>query len=200
LASGQNVNILVLDTEVYSNTGGQQSKATPRGATAKFASGGKPRAKKDLGLLAMTYGNVYVAQIAMGSSDAHTVRALQEAEAFDGPSLIIAFSHCIAHGYELNEGLDHQKAAVNSGYWPLFRYNPAKASKGENPFSLDSKAPTIPIDEYLASEGRFKVVNDQSKAAGEAAPAEGSVLANVRHDVNARWNLYEQLSKGWRLA
>ena len=200
LASGQNVNILVLDTEVYSNTGGQQSKATPRGATAKFASGGKPRAKKDLGLLAMTYGNVYVAQIAMGSSDAHTVRALQEAEAFDGPSLIIAFSHCIAHGYELSEGLDHQKAAVNSGYWPLFRYNPAKAIKGENPFSLDSKAPTIPIDEYLASEGRFKVVNDQSKATGDGAPAEGSVLANVRHDVNARWNLFEQLSKGWRLA
>jgi pyruvate-ferredoxin/flavodoxin oxidoreductase len=200
LASGQNVNILVLDTEVYSNTGGQQSKATPRGATAKFASGGKPRAKKDLGLLAMTYGNVYVAQIAMGSSDAHTVRALQEAEAFDGPSLIIAFSHCIAHGYELSEGLDHQKAAVNSGYWPLYRYNPAKAIKGENPFSLDSKAPTIPIDQYLASEGRFKVVNDQSKAVGDGTPDEGSVLANVRHDVNARWNLFEQLSKGWRLA
>lgn len=200
LASGQNVNVLVLDTEVYSNTGGQQSKATPRGATAKFASGGKQRAKKDLGLLAMTYGNIYVAQIAMGSSDAHTVRALQEAEAYDGPSLVIAYSHCIAHGYEMGDGLAHQKAAVNSGYWPLYRYNPAKAAKGENPFSLDSKAPSIPIDEYLASEARFKVVNDQSKAVGSDAPEAGSMLANVRQDVNARWNLLEQFSKGWRLA
>ncbi len=124
LASGKNVNILVLDTEVYSNTGGQCSKSTPRGAVAKFAAGGKPAAKKDLGLMAMTYGNVYVAKVAMGANDQHTLRAFLEAEAYDGPSLIIAYSHCIAHGINMGTAMQNQKAAVDSGYWPLFRYNP----------------------------------------------------------------------------
>ena len=133
LASGRNVNVLVLDTEVYSNTGGQMSKATPRGAVAKFAAGGKPTAKKDLALMAMTYGNVYVARVAMGANDAQTLRAFLEAEAYPGPSLIIAYSHCIAHGYDLRHGMDQQKAAVQSGHWPLFRYDPAPGEGGQEP-------------------------------------------------------------------
>ena len=133
LASGRNVNVLVLDTEVYSNTGGQMSKATPRGAVAKFAAGGKPAAKKDLAMMAMSYGNVYVARVAMGASDMQTVKAFLEAEAYDGPSLIIAYSHCIAHGYDMMHGLDQQKAAVQSGYWPLFRYNPDLVDAGQEP-------------------------------------------------------------------
>ena len=143
LASGRNVNVLVLDTEVYSNTGGQMSKATPRGAVAKFAAGGKPRPKKDLGMMAMSYGNVYVAQVAMGSSDMQTLKAFLEADAYDGPSLIIAYSHCIAHGYDLVHGMDQQKAAVQSGYWPLYRYNPDLVKLGKNPFQLDSRAPSL---------------------------------------------------------
>ena len=143
LASGRNVNVLVLDTEVYSNTGGQASKSTPRGAVAKFAAGGKPTGKKDLALIAMSYGSVYVAKIAMGAGDMHTVKAIMEAEAYDGPSLIIAYSHCIAHGYDLAHGMDQQKAAVNSGYWPLFRYNPDLVAQGKNPFQLDSRPATI---------------------------------------------------------
>jgi pyruvate-ferredoxin/flavodoxin oxidoreductase len=147
MSSGKNVNILVLDTEVYSNTGGQMSKATPRGAVAKFAAGGKPAGKKDLGAMAMMYGNVYVAHIAMGSNDAHTVKAFIEAEAWEGPSIIIAYSHCIAHGYDMMYGLEQQKLAVNSGHWPLWRYNPALALEGKNPFKLDSKAPSVPSGE-----------------------------------------------------
>ena len=143
LASGRNVNVLVLDTEVYSNTGGQMSKATPRGAVAKFAAGGKPRRKKDLGMMAVSYGNVYVAQVAMGSSDMQTLKAFLEADAYDGPSLIIAYSHCIAHGYDLVHGMDQQKAAVQSGYWPLYRYNPDLAKLGKNPMQLDSRAPSL---------------------------------------------------------
>lgn len=129
LASGKNVNILVLDTEVYSNTGGQCSKATQRGAVAKFAAAGKPTAKKDLGLMAMTYGNVYVAKVAMGANDQHTLRAFIEAEAYDGPSLIIAYSHCIAHGINMGKGMENQKAAVDSGYWQLYRYHPDLAKE-----------------------------------------------------------------------
>ena len=144
IASGKNVNILVLDTEVYSNTGGQCSKSTPRGAVAKFAAAGKPAAKKDLALMAMTYGNVYVAKVAMGANDQHTLRAFLEAEAYDGPSLIIAYSHCIAHGINMGKGMQNQKAAVDSGYWQLFRYNPDLAKEGKNPFKLDSKDPKIP--------------------------------------------------------
>ena len=144
LASGRNVNVLVLDTEVYSNTGGQASKATPRGAVAKFAAGGKPVGKKDLAMMAMSYGNVYVARVAMGvERHAHRSRPSRKPRPIDGPSLIIAYSHCIAHGYDLAFGMDQQKAAVNSGYWPLFRFNPDLAAQDKNPFQLDSRAPSI---------------------------------------------------------
>ena len=144
LASGKNVNILVLDTEVYSNTGGQMSKSTARGAVAKFAAGGKAAAKKNLGRLAMTYGNVYVAQVAMGANDTQTLKAFLEAEAYEGPSLIIAYSHCIAHGIDMSKGMQQQKLAVLSGHWPLYRFDPARSSQGENPFLLDSSDPASP--------------------------------------------------------
>jgi len=158
LAQGLNVNILVLDTQVYSNTGGQSSKATPLGAVAKFAASGKRTGRKDIGLMAISYGNIYVAQVAMGADDAHTLRAFQEAEAYEGPSLIIAYSHCIAHGIIMEHGLKHQKMAVQSGAWPLYRYNPALKDQGKNPFTLDSKAPTIPLKEYMQEEGRFRIL------------------------------------------
>jgi len=158
LASGKNVNILVLDTQVYSNTGGQQSKATPTGAVAKFASGGKAQLPKDLAMMAVAYGNVYVARVAMGASDAQTVKAFIEAERYDGPSLIIAYSHCIAHGYDLKHGMDQQKLAVECGLWPTFRYNPDLERAGENPMKLDYKGPKIPVKAYMYNEGRFKMV------------------------------------------
>ncbi|TDR81983.1 pyruvate:ferredoxin (flavodoxin) oxidoreductase [Paludibacterium purpuratum] len=157
LASGRNVNILVMDTEVYSNTGGQQSKATPLGAAAKFATSGKVRPKKDLGQIAMTYGNVYVASVAFGAKDVQTVRALQDAVSYDGVSLIIAYAHCIAHGYDMGDGLERQKAAVQAGYWPLYRYDPRKFGTGENPLKLDSAAPTLPLADFMAQEGRFRI-------------------------------------------
>ena len=188
LASGRNVNILVLDTEVYSNTGGQMSKATPRGAVAKFAAGGKPAKRKDLGRLAMSYGSVYVAQVAMGASDLQTVRAFMEAEAYNGPSLIIAYSHCIAHGINMQKGLDQQDLAVKSGYWPLYRYNPEMATKGENPFKLDSKAPSIPIKEYAYNETRYKML---TKTNPEAAK---SLIKLAQEDVDEKWHIYEQLA------
>ena len=153
-----NVNVLVLDTEVYSNTGGQMSKATPRGAVAKFAAGGKHAGKKDLAMEAITYGSVYVARVAMGGNDTHTVKAFLEAEAFDGPSLIIAYSHCIAHGYDMSQGMKQQKAAVLSGYWPLMRYNPELRLEGKNPFQLDSRAPTIPFKQYAYQEARYTML------------------------------------------
>ncbi len=158
LASGKNVNILVLDTQVYSNTGGQQSKATPTGAVAKFAAGGKPQLPKDLGLMAMAYGNVYVARVAMGASDTQTLKAFIEAERYDGPSIIIAYSHCIAHGYDLKYGMDQQKRAVECGLWPTFRYNPELEAQGKNPMKLDYKGPKIPVKEYMYHETRFKMV------------------------------------------
>ena len=158
LASGKNINILVLDTQVYSNTGGQQSKATPTGAVAKFASGGKAQLPKDLALMAIPYGNVYVARVAMGASDTQTVKAFIEAERYDGPSLIIAYSHCIAHGYDLKHGMDQQKKAVECGLWPTFRYNPELEGSGENPMKLDYKGPKIPVKEYMYNETRFKMV------------------------------------------
>jgi pyruvate-ferredoxin/flavodoxin oxidoreductase len=188
LASGYNVNILVLDTEVYSNTGGQRSKATPRGAVARFAFGGKSTPKKDLALMALSYGNVYVARVAMGGSDTHTVKALQEAEAFDGPSLVVAFSHCIAHGYDMMYGLEQQKLAVQSGYWPLFRYNPALAAQGKSPLQLDSRPPSIPIEKYMYNETRFTILkNSDPKTAQE-------LLRLAQEDVNDRWKLYERLA------
>jgi pyruvate-ferredoxin/flavodoxin oxidoreductase len=155
LASGRNVNVLVLDTEVYSNTGGQQSKATPAGAVAKFAAGGKSNPKKDMGLLAVSYGNIYVAQIAFGANDVHTVKAMLEADSYEGPSLLVAYCHCIAHGFDLRRGLEQQKKAVASGHWPLYRYDPRKKVEGQSGFSLDSKRPTIDLGEYIGGEMRF---------------------------------------------
>ena len=188
LASGRNVNVLVLDTEVYSNTGGQASKATPRGAVAKFAAGGKPVGKKDLAMMAVSYGSVYVARVAMGSSDMHTLKAFQEAEAFHGPSLIIAYSHCIAHGYDMAHGMDQQKAAVNSGYWPLFRFNPDLVAQNKNPFQLDSRAPSITLKEYIYNETRYTML---VKSNPEEAK---KLLALAQEDVNSHWKLYDYMA------
>lgn len=188
LASGKNVNILVLDTEVYSNTGGQMSKSTPRSAVAKFAAGGKPTAKKDLALMAMSYGNVYVARVAMGANDAQTVRAFMEAEKFNGPSLIIAYAHCIAHGLDMSQGVTNQKLAVDTGYWPLFRYNPKLQADGKNPFTLDSKAPKLPVSEFMAREDRFKILQ-------KLDPERAHTLAELeQHDIEERWRMYENLA------
>jgi len=188
LNTGRNVNLLVLDTEVYSNTGGQMSKATPRGAVAKFAAGGKQGPKKDLALLAMMQGNVYVASVAMGASDAQTLTAFREAEAFDGPSLILAYSHCIAHGYDLAHGMDQQKAAVQSGYWPLLRYNPALTKEGKNPLQLDSKAPTLPLEKYIYNETRYTMLVQSQPEAARA------LLRLAQQDVLQRRRLYEHLA------
>lgn len=158
LASGQNINILVLDTEVYSNTGGQASKATGLGAVAKFAAGGKPTPKKDLGLLAMSYGYVYVAQVAMGADENQTIRAFREAEAHDGPSLIIAYSQCIAHGIDMAKGMDQSARAVKSGHWPLFRFDPSRGANGLPPLQLDSKSPSLPLRDYFYRENRYRVL------------------------------------------
>lgn len=188
LASGRNVNVLVLDTEVYSNTGGQMSKATPRGAVAKFAAAGKPLAKKDLGLLAMSYGNIYVARVAYGANDAQTIRAFMEAEAYDGPSLILAYSHCIAHGYDLKFGLEQQDAAVNSGYWPLYRYNPDLEAHGKNPFQLDSRAPKLPLEKYIYREGRYRMLT-------QSHPERAAKLLQLAEaDVKARWETYAEMA------
>ena len=188
LASDRNVNVLVIDTEVYSNTGGQMSKSTPRGAVAKFAAAGKPLSKKDLGLIAMSYGNIYVAQIAVGANDVQTVRAFREAEAYDGPSIIIAYSHCIAHGINMGTATDQQKAAVNSGHWILYRYNPDNLLKGENPLKLDSKTPTMPIEQYMYNETRFKMLTKFKPERAE------TLLAGAQRDANRRWTYYEQLA------
>jgi pyruvate-ferredoxin/flavodoxin oxidoreductase len=189
LASGANVNLLVLDTEVYSNTGGQQSKATPLGASAKFAAKGKATPKKDLALLALTYGNVYVARVAFGAKDAQTVNALLEAESFDGPSLVIAYSHCIAHGYDLAQGLAQQKKAVETGYWPLFRHDPRRAAPGESPLKLDSAAPKGRLVDHLRVESRFRAIEqvdpDRFRMLADAAQAH----------VHAHYALYESLAR-----
>jgi pyruvate-ferredoxin/flavodoxin oxidoreductase len=184
LASGQNVNVLVLDTEVYSNTGGQMSKSTPRGAVAKFAAGGKPNSKKDLAMEAVSYGSVYVARVALGGSDTQTIKAFQEAEAHDGPSIIIAYSHCIAHGYDLVHGLDQQKAAVQSGYWPLMRYNPALREEGKNPFQLDSKAPSIPLKDYAYQEARYTMLARSHPGIAK------ELLREAQDDVERQWRVY----------
>lgn len=183
VSSDRNVNILVLDTEVYSNTGGQASKSTPRGATAKFATAGKPLARKDLGMMAMTYGSAYVAQIALGANPAQAIKAIIEAEAYPGPSLIIAYSHCIAHGYNLINGVEQQKLAVNSGFWPLYRYNPQLIEQNLNPFQLDSKAPAIPVNDYINNEARFKILRTQSPDAAEI------LFKKLQEDVNKRWKM-----------
>jgi pyruvate-ferredoxin/flavodoxin oxidoreductase len=190
LASGRDVNVLVLDTEVYSNTGGQMSKATPRGAVAKFAAGGKPLGKKDLGLIAMSYGTVYVASVAMGAKDEHTLRAFLEAEAYPGPSLIIAYSHCIAHGIALDTGagMRQQKAAVDSGQWLLYRYDPRRSAAGENPLQLDSQPARLKVQDYLLSENRFKML---TKSKPEDAKR---FFDQAQKDADARWQLYAYLA------
>jgi len=188
LASGRNVNVLVLDTEVYSNTGGQSSKATPRAAVAKFAANGKDISKKDLGMIAMSYGYIYVAKVAMGASDSQTLRAFLEADAYDGPSLIIAYSHCIAHGINMRDGLEQQKLAVASGAWPLFRYNPQLLDEGQNPLKLDSKAPSIPVSEYAYNETRYRMLLQSDEARAEA------LMRLASSDAEKRWNLYKQMA------
>ncbi|MFQ5595299.1 MAG: pyruvate:ferredoxin (flavodoxin) oxidoreductase [Anaerolineae bacterium] len=188
LASGRNVNVLVLDTEVYSNTGGQASKATPLAATAKFAAGGKPTPKKDLGMMAATYGNVYVAQVAMGASDTQTVRAFLEAEAYDGPSIIIAYSSCIAHGIDMVRSMEQMKLAVDSGYWPLYRYDPRLKTEGKNPLQLDFRGPKIPLKDYAYKEARYRVLTQSNP---EAA---ARLLAEAQAEVLERWRRYQQMA------
>jgi pyruvate-ferredoxin/flavodoxin oxidoreductase len=188
LASGANVKVLVLDTEVYSNTGGQSSKSTPMGAVAKFAAGGKSVAKKDLALIAMQYGHVYVARIAFGAKDAQTVNALREAESYNGPALVIAYSHCIAHGFPLHLGLEQQKLAVDSGYWPLFRYDPRLAARGETPLKLDSGPPKIELTKFMANETRFGILRN-------IAPARADELAaQAQAQVRQHFALYQHLA------
>jgi pyruvate-ferredoxin/flavodoxin oxidoreductase len=189
LASGHKVNVLVLDTEVYSNTGGQSSKATPLGAVAKFAAGGKATPKKDLGLLAMSYGSIYVAQVAMGANDAQTVKAFVEAEAYPGPSLIIAYSHCIAHGIDMSKGLHQQKLATDCGYWPLYRFNPQLKQAGKNPLQLDSGAPKIAFKDYALNETRYRVLMQTDPQAAEA------FMAQAQARVAENWARYEQMAK-----
>jgi pyruvate-ferredoxin/flavodoxin oxidoreductase len=188
IAQRRKVNILVLDTETYSNTGGQMSKATPLGAIAKFAAGGKRTYKKDLAMMAISYGDVYVARVAMGANDAQVIKAFQEAEAFNGPSLIIAYSHCISHGYNLVHGLEQQKLAVQSGYWPLLRYNPDLTKEGKNPFQLDSKAPSIPLEEYVYNENRYKMLTRTNPEVAK------KLLKQAQEEVLRRWKMYEYLA------
>jgi pyruvate-ferredoxin/flavodoxin oxidoreductase len=188
IASGKNVNILVLDTEVYSNTGGQMSKATGLGAVAKFAASGKPLPKKDLAMLAVNYGNVYVAKVAMGANDLQTLKAFLEAEAYDGPSIIVAYSHCIAHGINMTKAIDNQKAAVDCGYWQLFRYNPELAKEKKNPFKLDCQKPKIKFEDYAYKETRYKML---TKSEPEHAK---ELLKLAQQDVDDRWKLYIKMS------
>ena len=188
LASGKNVNVLVLDTEVYSNTGGQASKATALGAVAKFAAGGKPTPKKDLGLLAMSYGYVYVAQVALGANENQSIKAFEEAESYDGPSIIIAYSQCIAHGIDMTKGMDQQDRAVKSGYWPLYRFDPRRSDAGKNPFQLDSKPPQIDFKKYAYNENRYRMLSQTDpKAAAQ-------FLKQARQSVKDHWRRIEQLA------
>jgi len=184
LGSGKNINVLVLDTETYSNTGGQMSKSTPRGAVAKFAASGKTTSKKDLAMEAVSYGSVYVAKVALGANDAHVIKAFQEAEAHDGPSLIIAYASCIAHGYDLVHGLEQQKLAVQSGHWPLMRYNPSLRDSGKNPFQLDSKQPSIRLKEYAYREARYTML------ARSNPDLAAKLLAEAQDDVERQWRVY----------
>lgn len=189
IAQKQNINILVLDTEVYSNTGGQMSKATPLGAVAKFAAGGKEMPKKDLALMAVNYGNVYVARVALAADMNHAIRVFQEAEAFDGPSLIVAYSHCVGHGYDLKNGIKQQKAAVASGYWPLMHYNPNLKKEGKNPFVLDSKSPSIPLEDYIYSENRYRILTYSKPEIAK------EYYKKAQEEVSNRWKIYEKWAK-----
>jgi pyruvate-ferredoxin/flavodoxin oxidoreductase len=189
LASGRNINVLVLDTEVYSNTGGQASKSTPIGATAKFASAGKPVGKKDLALQAISYGNVYVARVAMGSNPQQTLLAMREAESYPGPSLVLAYSHCIAHGIDMRQGMQQQALAVASGYWPLIRYNPVLRKAGKQPFVLDSLKPTMKLTDYAYNEMRYKLLLRNE-------PDEAERLMKLAQEaVELRWATYEHMAK-----
>ena len=188
IASGKNVNILVLDTEVYSNTGGQASKATPRGAVAKFAAAGKRMGKKDLALMAMSYGNVYVGRVALGANDAHTIKVFKEAEAYEGPSIIIAYSHCIAHGIDMTKGLEQQKKAVESGHWILLRYNPDLAKEGKNPLVIDSKEPSLPLEDYIYNEVRYKSLKAMD-------PEEAKILLDEeKKALRDKWRYYKHMA------
>jgi pyruvate-ferredoxin/flavodoxin oxidoreductase len=188
LASGRDINVLVLDTEVYSNTGGQSSKATPRAAVAKFAANGKDLPKKDLGMMAMSYGYVYVARVAMGANDRQTLQAFREAEAYEGPSLIIAYSHCIAHGINMQLGLQQQELAVKSGVWPIYRYNPELAAKGENPLTIDAREPTVPVEDYAYNETRYRMLLQSNEERAEV------LMAKAKQDASSRWTLYQQMA------
>ncbi len=188
LASGRNINILVLDTEVYSNTGGQMSKSTPTAATAKFAAAGKTTGKKDLAMQAISYGNVYVARVAFGANPQQTLLAMREAEAYDGPSIILAYSHCIAHGYDLQNGLIQQQKAVASGHWPLLRYNPVLRAKNKIPFVLDSPRPTISLKDYAYNELRYKVLTLTDPAMAD------KLMKRAQEMVNLKWRTYEEMA------
>ncbi|MFC2073492.1 thiamine pyrophosphate-dependent enzyme, partial [Campylobacterota bacterium] len=192
LASGKNVNILVLDTQVYSNTGGQQSKATFTGAVAKFAAGGKEGLPKDLAAMAINYENVYVAKVSLGANDKATVKAFVEAERYDGPSIIIAYSHCIAHGYDLKYGFDQQKRAVDSGLWPIFRFNPDNIKEGENPMTLDYKGPKIDVKDFMYRETRFKMVENMNVAAA------GAYLKTASHTAKSLYKRYQNLHERYQ--
>jgi pyruvate-ferredoxin/flavodoxin oxidoreductase len=194
LASGENVNVLVLDTEVYSNTGGQTSKATPRSAVAKFSAGGKTTAKKDLGMIAMAYGDVYVAQVAMGANMTQVVKAFQEAEAHAGPSLIIAYSPCIAHGIDMTKMMARQALAADTGYWPLYRYDPQREEQGDHGLHLDSRPPTAPFTDFAMGETRFAVLARSAPKVAE------ELFAQAQRDIDNRWHLYEQMVEVERTA
>ncbi|MDD2998397.1 MAG: pyruvate:ferredoxin (flavodoxin) oxidoreductase, partial [Candidatus Riflebacteria bacterium] len=181
--------VLVLDTEVYSNTGGQMSKSTPLGAVAKFAAGGKPMPKKDLGMIAMTYGNIYVAKVSLGANPAHTLKTMLEAEAYDGPALIIAYSHCINHGIDMSQGLIEQKRAVDAGHWPLFRFNPDNVAQGKNPLTVDSKEPTLPLADYVYGENRFRMLKKSNPEVSQ------KLIEQAQKDVKFKFSLYKQLSE-----
>jgi len=189
LASGRNVNVLVLDTEVYSNTGGQMSKSTPLGASARFASAGKRIGKKDLALQAVSYGNVYVAQVAMGANPQQTLLAMREAEEYEGPSLILAYSHCIAHGIDMTRGLDQQKLATACGHWPLIRFNPMLRAAGKKPFVLDSPRPSIPLSEYAYNENRYRVLKQTHPEEAE------KLMRSAQEQIENRWQTYEHMAK-----
>jgi pyruvate-ferredoxin/flavodoxin oxidoreductase len=188
LATGRDVNLLVLDTEVYSNTGGQASKSTPIGAVAKFANAGKQVGKKDMALQAISYGNVYVARVAMGANPQQTLLALREAETYQGPSLVLAYSHCIAHGINMTQGLDQQSRAVHSGYWPLIRYNPDVRASGENPFVLDSPRPTLTLRDYADNELRYRMLWRTNPRAADR------LMAMAQEAVERKWKLYEEMA------
>jgi pyruvate-ferredoxin/flavodoxin oxidoreductase len=189
IASNRNVNLLCMDTEVYSNTGGQMSKATPVGAIARFAAAGKEIVKKDLGAIAMSYGYVYVAKISMGANLAQTIKAIREAESYDGPSLIIAYSHCINHGIDMSKGMDQQKAVVTSGLWPIFRYDPRLKAEGKNPFQLDSKDPTTSLEDFMYKEVRFKSLKAASPDRADA------LLAKAKTQTERVWKEYKYLAE-----